>query len=168
VPGLSAHGTIDNLQLVFPELGRAAECPRECSKQKAAVPGTNQANSSPGKCFEQEAAIAATIRASPDPGECTEQKSHRRRQQTRQSLIKLRGQNTRPQNSTVSPLLGVKRTLRKPSRMSASDPTRKSGIEICCRAKVQQHINAPRIQAPKRISRSLESIFAGVYPQDYK
>jgi hypothetical protein len=66
------------------------------------------------------------------------------------------------------PLLGVKRTLRKPSKMSASDPTRKSGIEICCRAKVQQQINAPRIQAPKRISRSLESIFADVYPQDYK
>jgi len=73
VPGLAAHGIIDNLQLVFPELGRAAECPKECSKQKAAIPGTNQANSSPGKCSEQEAAIAATIRASPGPGECTEQ-----------------------------------------------------------------------------------------------
>jgi hypothetical protein len=75
VPGLAAHGTIDNLQLVFPELGRAAECPRECSKQKAPVPGTNQANSSPGKCFEQEATIAATIRASPGPGECTKQRA---------------------------------------------------------------------------------------------
>src|SRR6516162_7059376 len=53
VPGLAAHGIIDNLQLVFPELGRAAECPKECSKQKAAIPGTNQANSSPGKCSEQ-------------------------------------------------------------------------------------------------------------------
>src|SRR6516225_5964736 len=40
VPGLAAHGTIDNLQLVFPEPGRAAECPRECSKQKATVPDT--------------------------------------------------------------------------------------------------------------------------------
>jgi hypothetical protein len=63
VPGLAAHETIDNLQLVFPELGCAAECPRECSKRKAAVPGTNQANSSPGKCSEQEAAIAATNHA---------------------------------------------------------------------------------------------------------
>jgi hypothetical protein len=32
VPGLSAHGTIDNLQLVFPEIGRAADRPRECSE----------------------------------------------------------------------------------------------------------------------------------------
>jgi hypothetical protein len=75
VPGLAAHGIIDNLQLVFPELGLAAECPKECSKQKAAISGTNQANSSRGKCSEQEAAIAATIRASPGPGECTEQRA---------------------------------------------------------------------------------------------
>jgi hypothetical protein len=75
VPGLAAHETIDNLQLVFPELERAAGCPRECSKQKAAVPSTNQANSSPGKCSDQEANITATIRASPGPGESTEQRA---------------------------------------------------------------------------------------------
>jgi hypothetical protein len=32
VPGLSAHGTIDNLQHVFPEIGRAADRPGEFSE----------------------------------------------------------------------------------------------------------------------------------------
>ena len=39
----SAHETIDNLQLVFPELGRAADRAKEYSEQKAAVAATNDA-----------------------------------------------------------------------------------------------------------------------------
>ena len=48
VPGLAAHGTIDNLQIVFPELGRAAGRPGECSEQKAT--GEAIADPDPGEC----------------------------------------------------------------------------------------------------------------------
>ena len=39
----SAHGTIDNLQLVFPEIGRAADRAKEYSEQKAAIAATRHA-----------------------------------------------------------------------------------------------------------------------------
>src|SRR5271170_3493312 len=86
VPGLSAHGTIDNLQLVFPEIGRAAERPGECS---AAIAATNRADPGPRECSaaiaatsdanpdsrERPAAVAATNSANPGPGQCSEEKS---------------------------------------------------------------------------------------------
>src|SRR6516162_6573713 len=50
VPGLSAHGTIENLQLVFPGIGRAADRPGEYSEQKATVEATNHADPDPGEC----------------------------------------------------------------------------------------------------------------------
>jgi hypothetical protein len=67
VPGLTACGTIDNLQLVFPEIGRAADSP-ERSRQKAAVIAADYANPSSGECF---AAIVTTRRANPSPGKCS-------------------------------------------------------------------------------------------------
>jgi len=73
VPGLSAHGTVDNLQLVFPEIGRATDRPKERSEQKAAIAATNHANPGRGAGSEQTTAVAATNYASPDPGKCPEQ-----------------------------------------------------------------------------------------------
>jgi hypothetical protein len=76
VPGLSAHGTIDNLQLVFPEIGRAAERPEECPQPKAAIAATNRADPGPGECSAAiAAAVAATNYANPGPGKCSEQKT---------------------------------------------------------------------------------------------
>jgi hypothetical protein len=88
VPGLSAHGTIDNLQLAFPEIGSAAERPGECSLPKAAIAVTNRADPGPGECSAaiaaisdanpdsraRPAAVAATNYANPDPGQCSEEK----------------------------------------------------------------------------------------------
>jgi hypothetical protein len=68
MPGLSAHGTIENLQLVFPEIRRAAERPGECSEQKAASAATNRADPGPRDCF---AAVAATSHANAGAGECS-------------------------------------------------------------------------------------------------
>jgi hypothetical protein len=73
VPELSARGTIDNLQHVFPELGRPADRPGERSEQKVAVIATNHANPGPGECSEQKAAVIATNHANPSSGECSEQ-----------------------------------------------------------------------------------------------
>jgi hypothetical protein len=70
VPGFSAHGPVDNLQLVFPEIGRAIHQPKERSEQKAAIAGANHANSSRGECSEQTGTAAATNCASPKPGKC--------------------------------------------------------------------------------------------------
>ena len=70
---LSAPGTIDNLQHVFPELGRAADRPGECSEQKAAVTAINHTNPGPRECSEQKAAAIGTHHANPGPGECSEQ-----------------------------------------------------------------------------------------------
>jgi hypothetical protein len=89
VPGLSAHETIDNLQLVFPEIGRAAERPEECPQPKAAIAATNRADPGAGECSaavaatsdanpdsrERPAAVAATNYANPGPGKCSEQKT---------------------------------------------------------------------------------------------
>jgi hypothetical protein len=72
VPGLSPQGTIDNLQLVFPEIGPAAERPGECSQPKAAIAATNRADPGPGQCSP---AIAAIGDANPGPGQCSEEKS---------------------------------------------------------------------------------------------
>jgi hypothetical protein len=90
VPGLRAHGTIDNLQFVFPEIGRTAERRGECSKQKA-VPA------SPGKCSEQQAAIVAANRTSPGPGECSEPKEAVAATNRANPRLSGGGQNTWPQ-----------------------------------------------------------------------
>lgn len=88
MPGLSPQGTIDNLQLVFPEIGPAAERPGECSQPKAAIAATNRADPGPGQCSpaiaaigdanpdsrERPAAVAATNYANPGPGQCSEEK----------------------------------------------------------------------------------------------
>jgi len=73
MPGLSAHGTIDDLQLVFPEIGYAADRPKERSEQKATVAGTNHSKPCPGECSARKA-IAATCHVNPGP-ECSEQKT---------------------------------------------------------------------------------------------
>ena len=70
----SAHGTLDKLQPVFPEFGRAADRPAGCSKQKTAVAATYYANPGPGECSEQKPAVTATYHANPGSGECSEQK----------------------------------------------------------------------------------------------
>src|SRR5262249_38361681 len=44
VPGLSTHGTVGGLQLVFPEIGRAPGRAKEYSGQKNAVAATSQAS----------------------------------------------------------------------------------------------------------------------------
>jgi hypothetical protein len=67
VLGLSAHGAIANLQLVFPENGRATNRPKERSEQKAGI-AADHANPGP----EEKAAVAATDHANPGPGECSE------------------------------------------------------------------------------------------------
>ena len=73
VPGLSAHGAVDNLQLVFPEIGRTTDRPKKLSEQEASVAATNYAGPSRGECLEQTAAVAANNCAGPSRGEWLEQ-----------------------------------------------------------------------------------------------
>ena len=92
MPGHSAHGTIDDLQLVFPEIGYAADRPKKRSARKA-VATTYHANPGPGECSERKAG-AATYRVNPGP-ECSEQKAAATTNHADPGLI-----YTRPQNST--------------------------------------------------------------------
>jgi hypothetical protein len=69
VPELSGHGTIDNLQFVFPGPNR----PKERSEKKVTVAATNYANPRRGERPEETAAVAATNYADRDPGKHREQ-----------------------------------------------------------------------------------------------
>ena len=67
VLGLSAHAAINNLQLVFPELGRALDYPEERSEQKAEVAPSDRVDAGPGE--RQTAPVAPSDRVDPGPGE---------------------------------------------------------------------------------------------------